>query len=430
MISATLIGVVLGVVSGLLPGIGTGSIMLVFLFYLVQIPATHALVLYLGIVISSQYVASVTAIYTGIPGAESAAPTAKEYPTLRRLGLSHIAIVQNATMSVLGNVIGLLGFIVIIPLLTNLTSVYQIHLKLGILLLTFLTVILVDERKWVALASILAAAYLSSIGPNPHTFEIHNFGIPQLSAGLSWVALVMGALIGSSQAQLKSTTLKGISAPTTISPSRWVGVSCAGVRGSVLGFIIGFIPGLSYILSSILSYSVEGRLQRARGSNEATTTLRSIAASEAAQSAGSVSMLVPLLVFGIPITVSEGIILNVLTLSSDLKTIVTELSDNFLVIGIILLVINLLGLVFALYSRHLLNWLFKIPIVALRIGLVLFGAIAVWNESDFYPSVALLTYVLVLLAFSRLRVNPLPFVMSVLLYPTLLSTIYIFKELY
>lgn len=426
MLSAVLFGVFLGIFSGLMPGIGSGSILLIVFPLLLQLDPTHVLVLYLSLVISSQYVASVTAIYTGIPGAESANPTAKEFSSIRSLGLTHLAIFQNAAVSVLGNVIGIFGFLLLIPFLFDLSAVYQNNIKVGILLLAYTALILTDERKLVAVLCIGTASFLMSLGFNPHTFETVNLGLNFLDSGLSWTALVMGALVGSSLSGLSTESKPEYESGCIQTHYPYIE---SGVRGSILGFFIGFVPGLSYVLSAILSYSAERRYLLFKAKPKEQVVLGSIAASEAAQSSGTVSMLIPLLVFGIPITVSEGIILNALTITSDLSTIVANLQDKFLIVAFTLLGVNVLSFWLALRSRFLVKLIFQIPTKALQVALVLMGLIAVVLSNEYYVLLATGTYFTCLVVFVLLRTNPLPFIMATLLFSTTQSTFYLFKEL-
>ena len=69
------LGLLLGIVAGILPGLGTGSLLGILFIFLLQAPAEAVIVFYLGILISGQYFGSVTAILTGVPGDPSAIPS-------------------------------------------------------------------------------------------------------------------------------------------------------------------------------------------------------------------------------------------------------------------------------------------------------------------------------------------------------------------
>jgi putative tricarboxylic transport membrane protein len=74
-----------------------------------------------------------------------------------------------------------------------------------------------------------------------------------------------------------------------------------GIKSSIQGSIVGIVPGLSYILSSTVCYN--SSLRKRPGDS-----LSAVIASETGSTTGLFTSLIPLFLFGIPITVSEGLI--------------------------------------------------------------------------------------------------------------------------
>lgn len=427
MITATIIGLLLGIFSGIMPGIGSASILLIIFPYLITLPANEIFILYLAIVVSSQYVASVTAIYIGIPGSESAAPTAKEFGNIKKLGLTNSAISQNALASLFGNIVGLLLFLSITPFIFYLSSLYQNNIKLAILSTAYISLVLCSDKKLQTIISIVIGSLLMSLGYNEHTFENVNLGFELLDNGLSWVAITTGALIGSALYSLTDVKIKNADNVSEDKVAYNKEFSGSVVRGSIVGFIVGFVPGLSYVLSAILAYSYEQRILKSQ--RKEVRVLNSIASSEAAQSAGSISMLIPLLVFSIPITAGEGVVLNLITLTDTVGSTLDKLLANIpLFIGLVLF-INISSFIIALNCKRLVQLIFSIPIKIIKILLVSFGALAVVFSTDYYFTLHLITYLSTIIIFSRFNINPLPLVMSVLLFNTMQSSVYLFKDL-
>ena len=84
------------------------------------------------------------------------------------------------------------------------------------------------------------------------------------------------------------------------------------LRSSTLGYLLGLIPGISYILSSTACYNFEKWLLQ-RKNNYQPGNLQTTVACETANSVGVFSSLLPLLFFGIPITISESLIYNLMS---------------------------------------------------------------------------------------------------------------------
>jgi len=422
------IGLLLGIISGVLPGIGNASIMLLVLPVIIKFDPVNLFICFLSIVISSQYVASVTAIYTGIPGAESAIPTSREFPGIHRFGLMRVAIKQNASASLIGNLIGLFLFFIIFPFLDDFVLIYKNSLKVGILIFAYLAITYISKNRLVAIVSILMGSFLMTLGFNLHTFETFNLGLPILNNGLDWVSLIMGALMGSAFYSLENSTASPITQrKEDILEGSKIGSSV--FRGGILGFLIGFVPGLSYILSSNITYLMESKRQLRKKVKEPIRILNSIAASESAHSSGTLAMLVPLLIFGLPITASEAVILNLITINSSLSDIITVLTSNLPSLAFVIIVINLVSFWIALKGRVLVRLMLKVPLAVLRYVLFVLGFITIAFASENNLCLDIGTYLLCFFTFSRKDIDPLAFVMAVLLYHHMYNALYLFGEL-
>jgi len=423
MILSSLFGILLGTIAGLLPGIGSSSIILILLPVFFALTPMQVLMAYLGLIISSQYVASVTAIHLGVPGAESAAPTAKEYANLRYHGLSDIAIVQNARSSLIGNLVGMGIFLCLVPLFYYFAQFYKNDIKIGILCFTYLAVILTADKKLEALLSILVGSFLMSLGYNEQTFQTFDLGIPYLSVGIPWITLVMGALMGSGIQAIKPVEVRNY--PNKIQKLK-IPYFTSALRGSFLGFLIGFVPGLSYILSSIIAYLTERKiLQEKEIKNK---VLGSLAASESGHNAGTIAMLIPLLVFGIPITASEGIILNIITINTTIPHVLKEVLAEKYTFLFVLFLINLFSYWIAMRGRFLVDLFFKIPSSIIKILLFTLGLVGTYFSLDYAIVLGIVVYLITLAIFYIWDINPLPFVIAVILFTTSQSAYYLFIQ--
>ena len=423
LLISALFGLILGIVSGILPGVGASGIILMCLPVFLNLEPEYAFVAYLSLVISSQYVASITAIYTGIPGAESSVPTSREFANIRKYNLENTAIIQNARSSIVGNIVGISLFLLITPLFFYLASLYKNDIRIGILTFTYLIIVLISDRKLEALILVATGTFLMTLGYNENTFQTFDLGLPVLSVGVPWITLVMGSLMGSG---IRSITDKEINSIATINKDIKTVYLPSTFRGSLIGFFVGFIPGLSYILSSIFSYLVEKRILREKQIER--KILGSLAASESAHSSGILAMLIPLLVFGIPITASEGVILNIISIKSTIPDILNTLLEDKYKIVLILLTVNLVSYFLAMKGKLLVNLFFSINKKILKVLLFAFGLIGTYYSLDYSITFGLFCYLITFSIFYIRDFNPLPFIISVILFPSSESSYYLFLQ--
>lgn len=431
MFFAIVFGIILGLVSGALPGIGAASIMLTTYFILIKFTIPELLMCFIAMIISSQYIATVTAIYTGIPGAESAFPTSMESKNLIRYNITGEAVAQNAIASLIGNTVGILLLGLILPFSVLLMKSYGVITQSSILILAFFLVIFIGENKLKSFLLIISSFALMMIGFNEHSFETINFGLSFLDNGLSWVALTMGAVLGHS---MKSTFSKNefiVEKPLGLYDGfkSMNGKIKPALRGSFVGFFIGMIPGLSYILSSILCYKMERSKYK---EDDKEGILKSLIQSDAAHCSGILAMLLPLLAFGIPITASEGVLYNMVTMNGTTGMLMEYISNN---IGFVLLTILIVNLVSMIVAWRFGNILVKILCFDMKIlNVILFGIAgwAVYYIESMTGGVILplVTYLVTFIVFYKFKLNPLPFIFGVLVFPVFLSSYYSIIQLY
>jgi putative tricarboxylic transport membrane protein len=435
-ILATSLGIVLGIISGIMPGLGTTSILLTCYTLVASMEPFHAMMCYLALIISSQYVASLTAIYTGVPGSESSFPAAKESGRLIRLGLTQTAVAQNAIASMIGNGVGLLLLMLLIPVAMKIMAAFGAMLQLGIVVTCIAVVILSTTERIAAFASVLLAFGLMYLGPNPHTFATINLGWSFLDNGLSWVSLTMAAIIGHAVHSLKSfkrikidhSGIMGITLGIDSLKSKWGSLG----RGAILGFFIGLVPGLSYILSSTICYQIEQKISDKKGLSEKDKVLSSLMSSDAAHCSGTIAMLLPLLAFGIPITSGEGVIYNIITMTMSTKELLGVLYHNWLYVSLTILFVNVFSMWCAWKLGSKLVSALMMPRVYLMSLIILIGLSVVIYLGSLTGTVVLsvATFIVIGLLFFFTRMNPLPFIFGVLIFNLLETLAFSVSQLY
>jgi len=140
------------------------------------------------------------------------------------------------------------------------------------------------------------------VGESP-VVEIHRwtFGIDDLQQGFAKVPFVSGLLVMPIlfKKYAKFEVLHHKIQTTFMMPTvAFLRNITSSVRGSVLGFVCGLVPGVTTMLASTMSHTIESRLHPNR-------PVRKIIAAETGNNSGQFASLLPLLLFGIPITGSE-----------------------------------------------------------------------------------------------------------------------------
>lgn len=436
LLAYSLFGWFLGVVASILPGVGNASMLILSIPLLSFASPYELIILFISMVISSQYTANLTAAYTGIPGSEAAFPVSTEYPNIKRLRILDKVIAQNAAASVIGSVIGLAVLLAIIPVAVSLAAAYGAAIQFGILVTAFCLIWWFSSEKLKTIITIAAAFLLSSIGINPHTFDNMNFGFSQLDNGLDWLGLTLGAVVGSllteSYATEQRTHHTSSQSLKEIFQSIKGRVSTA-LHGTLTGFGLGLVPGLSYILSSTVVYQVKKNQMSKKNVPEEEKTLTPLIGADAAHCSGAMAMLLPFLAFSVPITVSEGVIYNILSLTSSPKQALSELLENWpLTLGIVIGV-NILSFIAMWKLGKFSTAVSKIPSSVMKstVFLIAIVSLILANNTNGIPlTVSFISFAIAAVLFVLLRTSILPFVFGVLTFDLFRSSYYYLSQLY
>ena len=105
LINPAIIGVLTGLVSGCIPGIGNFASQIIIFPYLINLEPMQILILYVALTTISQYIGSIPAITFGIPGESSSVPAVIESRNLKTPQQVYQAIVGSAIGSTFGGIV-------------------------------------------------------------------------------------------------------------------------------------------------------------------------------------------------------------------------------------------------------------------------------------------------------------------------------------
>ncbi|WP_245177271.1 tripartite tricarboxylate transporter permease [Geodermatophilus sp. DF01-2] len=312
------LGVLIGTVIGVLPGLGPTATIALLLPLTYAIPPETAVILLAGIYYGSMYGGTITSVLLRLPGEAAAVVTTFDGYQMARQGRAGPALGIAAVGSFIGGIVAVIGLALLAPPLAELAvefgpPEYVALTVLGILLVTYLGAGSVLKSLSMAALGLL----LATIGQDPITGTTRfTFDQVSLFDGLDFVAVAMG-LFGVGEILHSLERTDAVRAVTSkikhIWPTRkdFRDSSGAIARGSVLGFFIGVLPGGGGVISSLASYAMEKR--RAKDSSRfGKGAIEGVAGPETANNASSTSAFIPLLTLGIPANVVLALIFGAL----------------------------------------------------------------------------------------------------------------------
>lgn len=302
------VGVTLGMVVGVLPGIGALAAISMCLPLTYYLDPAVALIMLAGIFYGSQYGSSIAAILLNVPGTATAAATCLDGYPMARQGKAGVALFLTTTSSFIGGSFAIFLMMFFAPALAKMAVSFTSTEYFSIMVLGLVAASTLSIGSPVkGIAMVIVGLGLGVVGMDHHTGIMrYTFGHFELSDGVGLVALAMGLFgiaeimknVGVDQdltVDGKSITLRsllptGAEFRTSLLPSG---------RGSVLGSLIGILPGAGPSLAAFLSYAFEKRIAK-DPSRFGQGAIEGISAPEAANNASVQAAFIPTLSLGIP----------------------------------------------------------------------------------------------------------------------------------
>lgn len=302
------IGVTIGTLIGVLPGMGPVATVAMLLPATYALPPTSALIMLAGIYYGASYGGSTTAILVNIPGEASAVVTCLDGHMMAKRGRAGSALGIAALGSFFAGCVATLLIAAFAPPLTELAFQFgpAEYFSLMVLGLVSATV-LATGSLLKAICMVLLGLLLGLIGTDVNSGAFRfTFGLDELQDGIDFVPLSMGLfgfaeimrnLDGDMSRSLVPNKVKNI-----LPSWQEIKVSVGPiVRGTALGAILGVLPGGGALLSSFASYTAEKKLAGDKADPPfGYGNIRGVAGPESANNAGAQTSFVPMLTLGIP----------------------------------------------------------------------------------------------------------------------------------
>jgi putative tricarboxylic transport membrane protein len=311
------IGITLGVLIGVLPGLGGANGVAILLPLTFSMSPTSAIIMLSCIYWGALFGGAITSILFNIPGEPWSVATTFDGHPMAQKGMAGTALTAAFTSSFVGALIAVLILTFLAPLVARFALKFGPAEFFAVQLLTFCSFIgMGRESPFKIISSMMLGFALAAVGIDTVTGQLRlTFGSTELLRGFDFLIAVIG-LFGVGEILLtmeEGLAFKGKIArinPTVvwetwkILPRYWV----TALRGAAVGCWLGITPG-GATPASFMSYGLAKRFSK-NGERFGTGEVEGVVAPETAAHAAGTSALLPMLTLGIPGSPTAAVLLG------------------------------------------------------------------------------------------------------------------------
>lgn len=319
-----IIGVIIGLFVGAMPGLGSVNgvaILLPFTFVIQGFTggATSPMIFLASIYYGAMYGGAISSITLGIPGASTAVATTFDGRPLAMKGQAHVALMAAALASFIGATISNILFTGFAPLLASVALNFGNPEIFALMLLAFATFAgLGGDDFPKTIFSICFGLALSAVGfdiisgePRLIFFDIQGF-----SHGIRFLVLAIGIYgigemlwtINTSRYGSSMSNVEVNFASIVYALKQFKGAWKGTLIGSFIGFFVGILPAAGATPGSLMAYGVTKMTSR-DPSQYGKGVVDGVAAPEAANNSASTGAMLPMMTLGIPGSPTTAVLL-------------------------------------------------------------------------------------------------------------------------
>ena len=300
------IGVLLGTLIGVLPGIGPVATIAMLLPTTFVLPPVSALIMLAGIYYGAQYGGSTTAILVNLPGEVSSVVTCLDGHQMARQGKAGKALGVAALGSFFAGSVATLLIAAFAPPLAEVALKFGPADYFSLMVLGLIAAVVLAHGSLIkAIAMIILGLLVGLVGTDVNSGVARfNFGLPELIDGIGIGPIAMGIFgFGEIIRNLEHNEKREVftKSVTGLLPN-WKDIKqCtpAVLRGTALGSFLGILPGGGAVLGAFSAYTLEKKIAK-DPSRFGKGAIEGVAAPESANNAASQTSFIPLLTLGIP----------------------------------------------------------------------------------------------------------------------------------
>ena len=362
------LGVFLGTVIGVIPGLGSLTAIAMLLPLTFYLDPTTALIMLAGIWYGTSYGGSTASILLNIPGTPATAVTCIDGYPLARKGRGAMALFMTAVASFVGGSVGILLLMLFAPAIAAYALRFGSAEYFGLMLLGLVAASSIAQGSAVrAYAMVVLGIMFGCVGADVATGTPRfSFGVLELSGSISLVALAMGIFgIAEIISSINKTDAHRIDRSQltfrAMKPTReelrrsWLPM----VRGSSIGSFFGTLPGTGPAIAAFLAYAVEKRVSK-HPDQFGKGAVEGIMGPESANNAGEQTAFIPTLSLGIPGSPTMALMLGALMIHGIAPgpSLVTDQPEMFW------------GLVMSFWIGNLMLIILNVPLIGLWVRLL------------------------------------------------------------
>ncbi|HXG53630.1 MAG TPA: tripartite tricarboxylate transporter permease [candidate division Zixibacteria bacterium] len=301
-----LVGVFLGTLIGVLPGLGPTATIAMLLPVTFVLPPVSALIMLAGIYYGSQYGGSTTSILVNLPGEAASVVTTLDGYQMAKQGRAGVALATSALGSFFAGTVATFIIAAFGPPLAAVALEFGPADYFSLMVLGLVaSVVLAQGSLLHAIGMVLLGLLLGLIGTDVTSgVQRFTFDVPELADGIGFVTVAMGMFgLGEIIRNLETETERSVAVAqvTSLMPTRedFKRMIAPILRGTLIGSALGILPGSGSILGSFAAYSIEKKVSK-NGPRFGTGMIEGVAAPESANNAGAQTSFIPMLTLGIP----------------------------------------------------------------------------------------------------------------------------------
>jgi putative tricarboxylic transport membrane protein len=309
------VGVLLGQIIGILPGIGPSAAIALLLPLTYGSSPTAAIIMFAGIYYGAQYGGTLTSVLISVPGESSSVMTALDGYKMAQQGRGGVALGIAAIGSFVAGTLGTLGLMLLAPPLAKAALAFGPPEYFALVVLGLTALAAVGSSVLKGLVTGVAGLLLGTIGIDPQVGVARfDFGQVWLLDGVEFIVLTVALFgIGEVLATCHMGSVGKILPVGSAYPKR-SDLRASGLpilRGSTIGFLIGVLPAAGATIASFVAYIVEKKVAK-DPSRFGHGAIEGVAGPESANNAASAGAMVPMFSLGVPGSGTTAVMLGAL----------------------------------------------------------------------------------------------------------------------
>jgi TctA family transporter len=385
------IGIVLGVIIGVLPGLGGANGVAILLPLTFSMSPTSAIIMLSCIYWGALFGGAITSILFNIPGEPWSVATTFDGHPMAQQGRAGEALTTAFTSSFIGAFFSVVVITLIAPLVANFALRFGPAEKFGVYFLAFCSFVgLSKEPPMKTVAAMMIGFALGSVGLDQMTGQLRlTFGFTPLLSGFDFLIAVIG-LFGIGEILLtmeEGLRFKGRNAvinPKVVwetwkeLPKFWA----IYLRSCVIGCWMGITPA-GATPASFMSYGIAKRLSK-RGRNFGNGEIEGVLAPETAAHAAGKAALLPMLALGVPGSPTAAVLLGGLLIWGLQPGPMLFIEHKEFVWGLIasMYMGNLFGLIIVLTCVPIFAAILRVPFPIIAPIILVFCAIGAYSVNN------------------------------------------------